>query len=248
MSLAFTGGGRVSPCLNKFSYEEQSLVIFDCDGVLVDSEQISAEIISSLLSQWNIQMDAITCQSKFHGFTMEAVVKWVNLKYGEVLDQEFLSNCREKTQKAFVSQLKPIAGIKFVLDTIKNPVCVASNGDLEKIKSSLRIVGLSKYFCGAYFSAEQVQQGKPSPDLFLYAAGKMNANHYKTIVVEDSLAGVDAAIAAKMSVLGYIPNSLPHAKKHRLAMREAGAVIFDDMEDLPMLLKEGGQTRKFDPN
>ena len=98
LSLAFTGGGRVSPCLNKFSYEEQSLVIFDCDGVLVDSEQISAEIISSLLSEWNIQMDPITCQSKFHGFTMEAVVKWVNLKYGEVLDQEFLSNCREKTQ------------------------------------------------------------------------------------------------------------------------------------------------------
>tara|TARA_A100001037_G_C15140055_1_gene633248 strand:- start:2677 stop:3444 length:768 start_codon:yes stop_codon:yes gene_type:complete len=242
--------GRVNLYSNKLLPTRKPLIIFDCDGVLVDSEPIAAEVISSLLGDRGITMKPRICQREFHGFTMDAVVQWVKNNYSVDLGDNFLIQYHYKTMHAFDRQLKPVEGIRNVLESIDNPICVASNSDLEKIKLSLSVTGLLKYFSGAVFSAEQVKQGKPSPDLFLYAAKKMNAEQHEIIVIEDSLAGVSAAITAGMHVLAYIPESnSSYIKGDVSAMRMAGATTFTQMENLISILKsEGPNEGSFGPS
>ena len=213
------------------------LVIFDCDGVLVDSEPIAASVISSLLIEENINLTPTECESIFSGYTMDSVVEWIKDNYSISLSKSFISRCHIKTLESISNELQPIRGIKTVLDTIRNPICVASNGELKKVTHSLRSAGLSKYFGNSLFCIDHVSFGKPHPDLFLYAAEVMGYKPENTIVIEDSLTGVRAAVAAGMGVFGYVPEEKNNARFFRRELSLEGAEIFSKMVDLPGLIK-----------
>lgn len=213
------------------------LVIFDCDGVLVDSEPIAARVISELLVEHGVPMDAAACEAAFHGLTMAAVVDWVEDAHGVRLDALFLERCHERTLEAMSDGLQPVDGIRAVLESLEAPRCVASNGELAKMRHNLGLTGLLEFFDDALFCAEQVARGKPHPDLFLHAARAMGVAPEKAIVVEDSLPGVRGAVAAGMRVLGYAPDDRPGATRWRAELHAAGANTFGHMSALPALLR-----------
>jgi HAD superfamily hydrolase (TIGR01509 family) len=182
------------------------LIIFDCDGVLVDSESLAARVFSEHLAGFNIAIAAQECERKFRGQTMDYCLKLLQQEYPGALPDDFLHSLAVATTVAFGRELQPVAGIEPVLQWLVargTPFCVASNGALSKIRHSLEVTGLLSYFGDHRFSVEQVKQGKPAPDLFLMAAERMGFTPRQTLVVEDSVAGVTAAVRAGMSVVRY---------------------------------------------
>lgn len=182
------------------------LIIFDCDGVLVDSEPLAARVFSEHLANFDIALSAQECERKFRGQTMDYCLNLLRQEYPDVLPHDFLHTLAVATTEAFGRDLQPVAGIEPVLQGLVargTPFCVASNGALNKIRHSLKVTGLYSYFGDHYFSVEQVKQGKPAPDLFLMAAERMGFAPRETLVVEDSIAGVTAAVRAGMSVVRY---------------------------------------------
>jgi HAD superfamily hydrolase (TIGR01509 family) len=147
------------------------------------------------------------------------------------LPQDWEDEFNKRLQEVFVSELAPVQGIVEALDAIPHVTCVASSGTQEKIKFSLTLTGLYDRFVGRIFSATEVSRGKPAPDLFLHAAERMHVVPRECVVVEDSAPGVTAALAAGMSVLGYAGGVTPAEK-----LKRRGAVVFNDMRDLPNLL------------
>ena len=216
----------------------ETLVIFDCDGVLVDSEPIAARVISGLLMEVGVPMDPAACAAAFHGFTMGAVVESVEAAHGVCLDDEFLDECQRRTFKAMSADLTAVAGVREVLDGLSGPRCVASNGELVKMRHNLGLVGLLDYFGDALFCAEQVAHGKPHPDLFLHAAREMDVPPSRAVVVEDSVPGVRGARAAGMTVFGYAPEDAPNADQWRAGLDAVGAKTFRRMDELPSLLPD----------
>lgn len=210
------------------------LVIFDCDGVLVDSEKLAAEVFSSCLQELAIDMDPQQCYAQFKGHTLDYCLAWLKKNHPAV-PQSFLQTLGEETTKAFASSLKAVPGVEdVILDLRKRniPMCVASNGGHEKIEHSLEVTGLLKYFPVARFSRDDVPRGKPAPDLFLHAAEVMGVPTAFATVVEDSLTGVRAAQAAGMRVLVYqapgaIPGTIPDLP--------TGITRFNAMENLSTL-------------
>lgn len=182
------------------------LIIFDCDGVLVDSESLAARVFSAHLANFGVSLSAQQCEHKFRGHTMNYCLAMLQHEYPDSLPHDFLASLAAATTEAFNKDLQPVAGIEPVLQWLSSrgtPFCVASNGALTKVHHSLAVTGLRDYFGDHCFSAEQVTQGKPAPDLFLLAAKSMGCLPGKTLVVEDSLTGVTAAIKAGMAVLRY---------------------------------------------
>lgn len=182
------------------------LIIFDCDGVLVDSEILAARVFSAHLAEFGISLSAQQCEHKFRGHTMDHCLTMLHSEYPGTLPGDFLDSLAVATTEAFGRDLQPVAGIEPVLQWLIScgtPFCVASNGALSKVRHSLAVTGLLDYFGEHCFSAEQVRQGKPAPDLFLMAAGSMECAPGRTLVVEDSPTGVTAAINAGMAVLRY---------------------------------------------
>jgi HAD superfamily hydrolase (TIGR01509 family) len=182
------------------------LVIFDCDGVLVDSERLSAEVFSAQLALFGIAMTPAECEEMFRGHTMDYCFQELERLYPNALPEDFLSLLAVASEKYFSEHLRPVPGVEAVLQWLQKinvPFCVASNGSLKKIRHSLSVVGFGGYFEDRCFSAESVPQGKPAPDLFLSAARHMGFSPNETIVVEDSVAGVTAAKRAGMTVFRY---------------------------------------------
>jgi len=182
------------------------LIIFDCDGVLVDSEPLAARVFARYLNAFGISLSAQECESKFRGHTMDYCLSMLHREHPGKLPSGFLDGLAKETEHAFGVDLKPVAGVSQVLDWLRVRdirFCVASNGALAKVRHSLRVTGLMDYFDDRCFSAEQVARGKPDPDLFLLAAATMGAGAAHTLVIEDSIAGVTAAMRAGMHVLRY---------------------------------------------
>ena len=182
----------------------KELIIFDCDGVLVDSEQLGAQVFSKVLNMFQIDLDVHACYQLFKGCSLKDCFALLENKFQTRLPDEFKSVLDTETQKAFAEDLRPIAGIEPVIQYLKSTsvkLCVASNGGMEKIHHSLKTTGLADYFDENIFSAEQVENGKPAPDLFLFAANKMQVQADRCCVIEDSYAGLSAACAAKMDVV-----------------------------------------------
>jgi HAD superfamily hydrolase (TIGR01509 family) len=182
------------------------LIIFDCDGVLVDSESLAAEVFADLLQTLKIPLTQEDCERLFRGHTLAYCMEYLALNYPGKLPENFLDRLSLATEKTFAERLKPVEGVKSVLEQLRArrlPFCVASNGGLKKVLHSLSVTGLAPHFMGRCFSAEMVPRGKPAPDLFLFAAKMMNAEPHQTLVVEDSMAGVNAALAAGMRVYCY---------------------------------------------
>ena len=181
----------------------QLTVIFDCDGVLVDSERLSHEVLRQMLAEYGRDISLQDTFEHFMGTSTEKCLSVLSELTGKAPPPGFLSDFRDRTFEAFKDSLAPIPGIIEVLRSSTHPYCVASNGPREKMRFTLGHTGLLPHFEGRLFSAEDVARPKPAPDLFLHAAQAMNAEPSSCLVVEDSPTGVAAAKAAGMYVLGY---------------------------------------------
>jgi len=215
------------------------LLIFDCDGVLVDSEAISASVLSGMLSSSGALISEELVYSRFLGRSMANARHILLTEFGVTISEDMTQAMRAEMFRRFPIELKPIAGAADALALLKNPRCVASSSMPDRLRLTLGLTGLLKFFDPHIFSAAMVVNGKPAPDLFLHAAREMGAAPQSCIVIEDSPAGVEAAQAAGMKVLGFTGGA--HAAKFDLAASLAALnpdAMFDDMLRLPKLLEE----------
>ena len=208
------------------------LVIFDCDGVLVDSERLAIRVDVEFLAGVGWIMTEAEAAERFVGLSMAQIRHQVESHLGRALPGNWEDEFQERLRDAFISGLAPVQGVVEALNAIHQETCVASSGTHEKIRFSLALVGLYDRFAGRIFSATEVPRGKPAPDLFLHAAQRMRADPSQCVVIEDSVPGVTAALAAGMRVLAYAGGVTAGAKLER-----RGAIVFDDMRDLPALLE-----------
>jgi HAD superfamily hydrolase (TIGR01509 family) len=208
------------------------LVIFDCDGVLVDSEVITSRVFAAMLNELGIPATVDEVFDKFVGRSMTYCLEVIAQMLGRKVPADFAQQYHARTALALKTNLKMVPGIESALDEIRLPYCVASNGSHEKMQTTLGLTGLLPRFQGKLFSVADVARGKPFPDVFLYAAAQSGVAPSECAVVEDTPTGVTAGIAAGMTVYGYCA----HTPIHRLI--EAGAqYTFDRMSDLPGLLR-----------
>jgi HAD superfamily hydrolase (TIGR01509 family) len=216
------------------------LVIFDCDGVLVDSEVISCRAHAATLTRHGYPITEDQVFDRFLGRSMRQATLEVEAELGRSLPDDFHTQVYAEIFRSFAVSLEATPYIAEALAAITQPVCVASSGPPEKISASLNHVGLYDRFAPHIFSAVQVKHGKPAPDLFLFAAGQMAMSPKQCLVIEDSVSGIAAALAAGMIVLGYHGGS--HCRPgHADTLRAAGAAAtFDDMRQLPAMIEEIG--------
>ncbi|WP_323813131.1 HAD family hydrolase [Cellvibrio sp. NN19] len=231
------------------------LVIFDCDGVLVDSEIISARVSSDCLKEIGVELSAETILETYRGKSVADCIRMITEELSQLDDWKSLTDA-EKTERGTQfwrhvqlqtlvvceQELEPVAGVMAVLDALKEkqiPFCVASNGKHEKMRMTLAKTGIMPYVQGRVFSFEDVTRGKPAPDLFLHAAKTLNVEPTQAIVVEDSLTGIQAAVAAGMRPLGYCPPNADGSDNCLLAeMRTLGAEVFFSMDELMPLIEK----------
>ena len=212
-----------------------SLVIFDCDGVLVDTEQLANRLLARVLTEEGFPITYEESRRLFVGKTMEAVSSHVVSATGRPMRADWVEYIRSETLKAFAGGIDAVPGVREVLETLQTrgvPYCVASSGKFEKMRFTLGSSGLLPFVEDLLFSAEEVAHGKPAPDLFLHAAARMGHAPSACVVIEDSVPGVEAAVAAGMPVLGYAGD--PHTDAEGL--KSKGAHVFHDMRALMDLL------------
>ncbi|MFB9269559.1 HAD family hydrolase [Bradyrhizobium erythrophlei] len=201
---------------------EIDLVIFDCDGVLVDSEELSCRCLSEALGQAGIEMSTEQALELFLGRSTAAVIAYCR-DLGRQLPADFLTDLARQVRETFGAQLKPISGVAALLADLRLPHCVASSSDLDRVSFSLELTGLANYFGRRLYTSQMVKHGKPAPDLFLHAAGRMGAEPRRTLVIEDSVSGVTAARAAGMRVWGFVGGSHYRSRDGGGLLRRAGA-------------------------
>lgn len=216
---------------------EPQLVIFDCDGVLVDSEVISNRVLAERLTDEGLPTTVAEARRDYQGLLLADVLANAQAKLGRTLPDGWMTGYERDRAAAFRRELRPVAGASEVVQRIMAAgiaVCVASQGKLEKTRLSLELTGLDGLFAeSARFSAESVSRGKPAPELFLYAAEAMQAEPANCVVLEDTPSGVTAAVSAGMRALGYVADS------DEPAMRDAGAEMMHSLAELPGLLGLG---------
>ncbi len=216
------------------------LVIFDCDGVLVDSEVISCRAHAEVLTRHGYSITADQVFDRFLGRSTRQANLEVEAELGRSLPDDFHMQLQDELFRSFAATLEAVPHIDEALDAIAQPVCVASSGSQERMRVSLGRAGLYDRFAPNIFSATQVRNGKPAPDLFLFAAEQMATPAGRCLVIEDSVPGVTGALAAGMAVLGFHGGS--HCRPgYADTLRAAGAVMtFDDMQQLPGLIAQIG--------
>jgi HAD superfamily hydrolase (TIGR01509 family) len=205
------------------------LVIFDCDGVLVDSERLFVHAEAEILAGLGWPLTESDIIERFVGRSATYMQEEIERHLGRSIDWE--SEFEQRYREVLESELVPVDGIVEALDAITVPCCVASSGSHEKMAFTLGMTGLIDRFRGRIFSADEVEHGKPSPDLFLHAAARMGARPQRCAVIEDSMSGVAAGVAAGMDVFAFAGGVTSASKLTR-----DGVVVFDAMGDLPRLL------------
>jgi HAD superfamily hydrolase (TIGR01509 family) len=231
--------------LNEVSPIPPQLVIFDCDGVLVDSEPISVDVLVKVITANGGAMSEAAVYERFLGMSMPSVMAILHDDYGFAMTEQHLSDLRVELRKRYALELKPIPGVAEAMRRLALKRCVASSGTPERIRLSLRTTGLLELLEPNIYSASMVERGKPAPDLFLYAARMMGVPPAACIVVEDSPAGVSAAKAAGMRVFAFAGGS--HAEKAGLTASLAALApnaVFSDMGLLPDLVRYAGLQAK----
>ena len=209
-----------------------SLLIFDCDGVLVDSEELGIRVLmDAAREQGPLAMDLAEAMTLFRGRKMAECVAILSERVGKPFPEDFTPKFRARQAEVFRDQLKPIPGIHAALKEITIPTCVASNGPTEKIALSLSVTGLLPFFEGRIFSSYELQTWKPDPGLFLHAAAALSVASKDCAVVEDSVLGVRAGLAAGMRVFAY--TAAGDAPEFHLP----NVTSFQRMGDLPPLLR-----------
>ena len=209
------------------------LVIFDCDGVLVDSERIAVRVEAEFLAELGWPLSQAEIVERFMGRTTEYMDEAIEAQLGSRLPSDWKDQFHRRYREAFAAELVPVDGVLDALDQIAVPTCVASSGSHDKLRFTLGHTGLYERFEGRIFSGYEVANGKPAPDLFLHAAARMGAGPARCAVVEDSLYGVLAARAAGMRVFGYAGGLTPADR-----LEGEATVVFEDMRELPRLLAD----------
>ncbi|MEU3315414.1 HAD family hydrolase [Streptomyces sp. NPDC006662] len=209
------------------------LVIFDCDGVLVDSERIAARVQVALGAElgWPITADEVV--DRFIGRSHAAIREQVAARLGEDTAATWSERFEQLHREAVDAEITPVKGLPEALDALALPTCVASSGSHDKMRHTLGRTGLYGRFAGRIFSATEVAHGKPAPDLFLHAARQMGADPATCLVIEDSQPGVRAARAAGMRSFGYAGGLTPAER-----LEGPDTTVFYDMRDLPKLIAE----------
>ena len=217
------------------------LVIFDCDGVLVDSEVISCRAHAETLTRHGYPITAEQVLERFLGVSDREARQTIEREMGRELPDDFEAQMKQAALQRYTGELGAIPNIGEAIDAIRLPKCVASSGTPEKIHHGLTCAGLYDQLAPHIFSATQVSRGKPAPDLFLFAAEQMKVQPARCLVIEDSVPGVTGGRAAGMTVLGFHGGS--HCQPgHAEMLRAAGATAtFDDMRTLPDLIARIGR-------
>lgn len=204
-------------------------VIFDCDGTLVDTESIENTVLVEYAREFGLSLTFEEAVRRFAGVKMSVCVEMIEAEIGRALPDDFVSVFRRRSRAEFEAGLKPIDGVTDVLNELQLPYCVASNGPLEKLELTLGLTGLKRFFADRVFSAYEIDSWKPAPDLFLHAAGALGVAPVRCAVVEDSLPGIQAGLAAGMQVIAFRMSDLPaetESRVHRLQdFREIGRLI-----------------------
>lgn len=206
------------------------LVIFDCDGVLIDSEAISASVLINELSVIGLTVTLDYVREHFFGRSFPTVAQTIREDFHVSLPDDFELCYRNSLLERFEHELFPTSGIPDVLEKLKCLKCVATSSSPERVKRSLAITDLGRFFGANVYTASQVSSGKPAPDLFLFAASSMGVAPERVLVIEDSTPGLEAAAAAGMMVAYYAGGS--HLVD--LPPRNSGASIYmDDWTQFP---------------
>jgi HAD superfamily hydrolase (TIGR01509 family) len=210
------------------------LVIFDCDGVLVDSEVISNRVLATMLTEQGLPTTPQQARSEYQGLLLADVLARAEAKLGGVFPTDWLARYEAQRADAFRRELAPVAGAAATVEHLLAAglkVCVASQGKLAKTRLSLALTGLDRLFPErARFSAHDVANGKPAPDLFLHAAAAMQVEPDGCAVVEDTPSGVVAAVSAGMRAIAYA------GANNEQALSTTGSELLASLSDLPSLL------------
>ena len=215
--------------------ETSGLVIFDCDGVLVDSEPLANALLAEALEDVGLSLSVAETRRHFVGLSWPDAVARIERMTGRPLPDGWLDALTAREHEAYARELQPVPGVRDVLERLRaagRPYCVASSGSVDKMRATLGATGLLPFMEGVLFSAHMVARGKPCPDLFLHAARRMDQAPRRCTVIEDSVPGVSGAVSAGMRVLAY--GGDPDADHE--ALRAAGGEVFTSMAQVPALI------------
>ena len=212
------------------------LIIFDCDGVLIDSEPIACRTMETALNNFGVAISYEEVVEHHIGTSIKGVIADIKDRYEVDLTPEFWAGHLALFLAAIETDLEPIVGIENLLDQLDLPSCVASSGRMLRLKPALETVGLYNRFAPHIFNAEMVKHAKPAPDLFLHAASQMNTTPSNCVVIEDSKAGVTAAKAAGMYCIGFTGGGHCGPGHAEVLQGLGGDVVIDDMSKLLALL------------
>jgi HAD superfamily hydrolase (TIGR01509 family) len=208
------------------------VVIFDCNGVLVDSEPLAAAVASQEFTKAGFALPLEVIARYFTGRRAADMLAEVEMAAGRRLPADFAATLANATLRCFRTQLQATAHVAHALTWVRGRKCVASSSSIDRMRVSLEVTGLLKFFDPYLFSASDMQRGKPAPDVFLLVSQKMNTPPDECVVVEDSPVGVAAAAAAGMRVIGFAGGSHagPHLGEH---LKASGArIVINDMRQL----------------
>jgi HAD superfamily hydrolase (TIGR01509 family) len=216
-----------------------SLTIFDCDGVLVDSEPIAMSVMREVLVEAGVEIEVEVAYRRFLGISMASAEGILEHDFGLSGAADHLQRVRARLYERFETELTAIPGVAAAIAALDGPYCVASSGQPERIELALRVCGLLAGFEGRIYSATMVEHGKPAPDLFLLAARSMGVEPTRCVVIEDSPAGITAAKRAGMRAFAFVGGGHARAADLRNKVQALGPdLIFDDMGMLPQLLAD----------
>lgn len=205
-------------------------IIFDCDGVLVDSLSLSNKVLLELIKPFGISNEFEKIIDNYNGASLKAILDKIEELIGEKLPENFVKEYRKTTYETFKKELEPINGAKGFLERISIPICVASSGPYEKIVENLRITNLLHHFGENVFSSYEIQSWKPEPEIFLHAAKKMGFKPQECLVIEDSLEGIKAASKGGFNIIGLATES------NLAQMKKTEVKVFESMLEIEQSL------------
>jgi len=205
-------------------------IIFDCDGVLVDSEEIGTGVLLAMAEEYGLCMTLEEAMLNFSGRSLNECLLDIENRTGQKLPKDFTEVFRKITYEKYESELQPVAGVKEFIDSLTVAICVASSGPVDKIRSNLAITGLAGKFGKNIFSSYEINSWKPDPEIFLHAANEMGFSPEECIVIEDSKAGVISAIRG-----GFKVYALANENNSQILQNEGG-IVFYSFEELNKLL------------
>lgn len=213
------------------------LVIFDCDGVLVDSEMISARVLMRLLAEAGLAITPEIFRSDFLGRSFASAAAQAEKRFQRKLPPDFQLNYRDQLLTVMKSELRAMSGIHNLLSSLSVPYCLATSSSPQRLTVSLEVTGLARYFAGRAYTASEVEHGKPAPDLCFLAAQRMSARPDRCLVIEDSEMGVRAGLAAGMTVWHFAGGA--HLKAgYRLPADVVAHRVVADVADLEFAFRE----------